>query len=216
MKIVGLTGKARAGKDTVAQIALDWCKENGVRAERFAFADPLKVSVAAAFGLPEHEALEFCNWMKQPGVFVTAERLEGAAPSPKVIEGCTGRRVTGRQYLQLYGTEAHRDTFGTDFWVAVTEAIIDQANATYDLDVVFLTDARFENEVDMVHRLDGEVWEVARPTQGNPLAAGEELHTSEAGLPESKLDFGIRNVGTIADLEAKVRLICEQRLEGKK
>jgi hypothetical protein len=210
VKIIGLTGKAGAGKDTVAQLALEWCGENGLNAERLAFADPLKVSAAACFGVPAHAALDFCNWLKQPGVFVTAERLEGEGSLPSSVtnaSGIKGKRVTGRQLLQLFGTEAHRDVFGTDFWVEVTERKLAERAGT-DLDVVFLTDPRFPNEATMIHKHEGEVWEVVRPGQDEV-----ESHASEAGLPDGAIEFQIHNTGTLDDLRELIRSVCESNLE---
>ncbi len=210
MKIIGLAGKAGAGKDTVAQLALEWCKEKGIAAERFAFADPLKVSAAACFGIPPHQALTFCNWLKQPGIYVSAERRgeEGQDVPVSVVgmHGIKGKKVSGRQFLQHYGTEAHRDVFDHEFWVHVTESKLNAAAG--NLDVAFLTDPRFKNESDMIRRHDGEVWEVVRP--GLPDV---ESHSSEAGLPEGAIEFQINNDGSLDDLRALVRLVCESNLE---
>jgi hypothetical protein len=203
MRIIGLAGAAGSGKDTVAGFALEWCEERGLKAERLAFADPLKVSAAACFGIPAHEAIEWCNWLKQPGAFVTAESLEGKNGAPG--DGIRWKRVSGRQLLQFFGTEGHRDVFGSEFWVEVTERKIGERAGI--VDVVFVTDPRFKNEADMIHRHNGEIWEVARPGQETI-----EAHRSENGLPEDMLDFGIRNVGTLDDLRSAVRLVCEERL----
>lgn len=215
MKIIGLTGAAGAGKDTVAQIALEWCGERDITAERVAFADPLKISAAACFGVTPSRALEFCNWLKQPGVFVTAERLEGEGDIPVgVVEasGIKGKSVSGRQFLQFFGTEAHRDVFDSEFWVNATMHPLDERFRELRApDVVFITDPRFPNEAAAIHERGGEVWEIVRPGQSKV-----EAHASEAGLPEAEIDFGIRNVGTLEELTDKVRLICEQKLEGAK
>lgn len=215
MKIIGLTGAAGAGKDTVAEIALQWCAEKDIKAERVAFADPLKISAAACFGIPASKALEFCNWLKQPGVFVIAERLEGEGDIPaEIVEasGIKGKSVSGRQFLQFFGTEGHRDVFGSEFWVNATMHPLDERFRELRApDVVFITDPRFPNEAAAIHERGGEVWEIVRPGQSKV-----EAHASEAGLPEAEIDFGIRNVGTLDDLTDKVRLICEQKLEGAK
>lgn len=210
MKIIGLTGAAGAGKDTVCGFALEWCEEHGLKAERLAFADPLKVSAAACFGMSRAKALEFCNWMKQPGVFVTVERLEGEGDLPVSVaeaSGVRGKTVTGRQFLQLYGTEAHRDVFGSEFWVEVTERKLAERAGT-DVDVVFLTDPRFPNEAKMIHKHGGEIWEVVRPGQSKV-----EAHASEAGLPEGAIEFQIHNSSNLDALRVLVRSVCESNLE---
>jgi hypothetical protein len=204
MKIIGLTGAAGSGKDTVAGVALEWCEEHGLNAERLAFADPLKISAAACFGVAAEDALEFCNWLKQPGRYVIAAQLEGhqntRSDDPQV-------RVSGRQFLQFFGTEAHRDVFGTEFWVEVTERELAKRAGT-DLDVVFLTDPRFPSEATMIHKHDGEIWEVVRPQQSKV-----EAHASEAGLPEGAIEFQIHNVSSLDALRVLVRSVCEANLK---
>lgn len=210
MKIIGLTGAAGSGKDTACGFALEWCEDHGLTAERVAFADPLKVSAAACFGYPASKALEFCNWLKQPGVFVTAERQEGEGDIPLSVaeaHGIKGKRVSGRQFLQFYGTEAHRDVFGTGFWTDALLAVI-QEKVDEGLDVVFITDTRFPNEGQAVSDL-GEIWAVKRE-----LAHTVEAHASEEPLPDDLIDLQVNNVGTLADLQAEVHLVCEARLGG--
>ena len=50
MKIIGLSGKKRSGKDTVYQVAGDYLKKNKAKAGRVAFADPLKHEIAEITG----------------------------------------------------------------------------------------------------------------------------------------------------------------------
>jgi len=207
VKVIGLTGKAGAGKDTAAKFALEWCAERNINAKRFAFADPLKQSVAAAFNIEPHIALEWCNWLKQPGVFVTAERLEGEGDMPCEFTNLRGRRLSGRRFLQFFGTEAHRDVFGTDFWVEVTKHKLAQAELD-QVEVAFLTDPRFDNEADMIHMFDGEVWELVRPG-----LSAVEVHASEDGLPQDKIDMYVNNVGNLEDLRDAISLCCEVSLE---
>jgi len=50
MKIIGLSGKKRSGKDTVYQVAGDYLKKNKAKAGRVAFADPLKHEISEITG----------------------------------------------------------------------------------------------------------------------------------------------------------------------
>lgn len=208
MKIIGLAGKARAGKDTAAGFILEWCKEHDLKAERLALADPLKVSVAAAFGIAPDAALDFCDWLKQPGRYVIAAQLEGhqntRSEDPQ-------QRVSGREFLQRYGTESHRDVFGSDFWVEVAERDL-AARECLGVDVVVITDCRFPNEASMVNeQRDGEVWEVVRPDNAS-LKDGLEAHSSEVGLPDGAIEFQINNDGTPEDLRSLIGSVCESNL----
>lgn len=212
MKVIGLTGAAGSGKDTACGFALAWCEANGYIAERVAFADPLKVSAARALGAPSEwtteQCVDFCNEIKQPNVTIHVALFHpgstGPEPEPPEWEPLT--EITGRQYLQFYGTEAHRDVFGETFWQDVTRAALDEKEAE-GVDVVFITDTRFENEGRFVAER-GEVWSIERP-----LETKVEAHASEVPLPDALLTRVINNTGTLEDLRDQIRLVCEERME---
>lgn len=209
MKIIGLTGKAGSGKDTVAKLALEWCEERGISAERAAFADPLKVSAARALGLtPDastEKALQFCSELKEDG------RIKVELPTGP-LDPIREHEISGREFLQWYGTEAHRDVFGDEFWVNATmEPLDERFRELRAPDVAFITDCRFPNEAGAVNDRCGEVWEVVRPG-----VAEVATHSSEAGLPEGAIEFQINNDGDLDDLRALVRSVCETNLEGAK
>ena len=89
IKLIGITGKARSGKDTFAQTLTE---EHGF--QRMAFADPLKQATAAAFG-----------W-KLAALFDEGFK-EHEDPFWK---------VKVRRALQVTG-DIFRHTFGDDHWV---------------------------------------------------------------------------------------------------
>ena len=85
--------------------------------------------------------------------------------------------VTGRFCLQTLGTEWGRMTVNNDIWVncmrkKLTEAFFDEYHP------VIIDDLRFENEADLIHELDGEVWELDRKN----FAPESDDHVSEAGV----------------------------------
>lgn len=217
MKVIGLTGAAGSGKDTVAGFALDWCAENGITAERVALADPLKMSAARSLGAPvewtAEKCVDFCNDLKQPGIEIivlqySEEAVEGTDVPMPTSELWT--KISGRQYLQFYGTEAHRQVFGESFWTDVTKDIIDQ-KASEGVDIVFITDARFDDEARFVRNQDewrGEVWRIFRDA-----AKPVEAHASEAGVLPALVDLLITNDGSLDDLHAAVCLVCDAQLK---
>jgi hypothetical protein len=187
MRIIGLTGEARAGKDTVAKMI----EQHYYLAEvvRTGFAWKLKLSAMRIFhpNATQEMALEWADWLKTQADVVIEETD---------VIGVTNQ-ITGRAFLQNYGTEAHRDTFGEDFWLdAVLWAGRD------DCDILVISDARFENEVQRIRDRGGEVWRVERPGNVNPDAVG--AHASEQRIPDEYVTTTIVNDGSLRDLEAKV------------
>lgn len=175
--VIGLTGKAGAGKDTVAGLlaAAD------ARVEIRAFAEPLKRSVAALFGIDRSD--------------VDRLKVNPRAEVWIVLGNCRARAQSFRTLLQRYGTEAHRDVFGADFWLDATLPLAEDRRGK----VIVVTDCRFPNEAERIRAVGGEVWRVERPAA---LLAGEEAaHVSEAGLPDGLVDRVIPNAGAIDDLQ---------------
>lgn len=138
LALIGLAGRAGAGKDEVARILTDF------GFERRAFADKLR---AVAYAADPHVQGRLSNggW----------ERL-----STLVDEvGWDRAKQFGdvRRFLQRLGTEGVRAHLGYDTWV---EAI--------DLDAtrIAIADVRFENEAEFVRSRGGVVWRVLRDAAG--------------------------------------------------
>jgi hypothetical protein len=186
MRIIGLTGRARSGKDTVAGILAD---ELGGNVVRQGFADKLKLSAARIFH-PEYDveqAIAWCNVVKEGARLGAGVDFEWGYES---VGSCTGR-----EFLQRYGTEAHRDVFGEDFWL---DAVLPAGRD--DADVLVIPDVRFVNEAERVRARGGELWEIRRPGVGIG-----EAHVSEAGIPGTLWTCLLHNDGDIDDLRTVVR-----------
>lgn len=185
--IIGLHGFARVGKDTVADLIIE--ESSGV-CEKVGFADVLKLSAARAFG-----ALRSPDDVGVDAVRRWADRLKTRLTIQIVDdEGNLHHEVSGRQFLQRYGTEAHRDIFGDDFWVDALEL------QRPGVDFLLVTDVRFPNEAAAIHKAGGEVWKVVRDVET------VESHVTERSLPGGCIDREIENYGTIDDLREKVKV----------
>lgn len=177
MKIIGLTGQKRSGKDTVAGLiemhtSRPWQK----MALRESFAGPIRRAVADMLGwnateLEEHKELPL-------------PRLDG---------------VTPRHMMQTLGTEWGRQMILPDLWIRILETKLETAIATGGYDVAVITDVRFPNEAKMIKSMDGIIVRVVRP--GLPPPDG---HSSETPLPDELVDATIVNDATISELSAKV------------
>lgn len=68
--VITLTGKARSGKDTVAQMVVDWCKKNNKAPFTLAYADQLKNMVSRNFNYSEDNKEEGRHYLQEFGDLV--------------------------------------------------------------------------------------------------------------------------------------------------
>lgn len=203
MRVIGLHGKAQSGKDTTCDIIKDWGANFHYTVERDAFADRLKISAARALGFEgdDYECIMFCDDLKFAGEIKVEWDQEALDESPSVTTSWDGWSITGRQYLQLYGTEAHREVFDTDFWI---KQVTEQER---DCDILVITDVRFPNEAEAIRQMGGEVWQIVRGGSG----AGN--HASEKAISNYLIDLVISNNGSLAGLRKSVFACMETELE---
>jgi hypothetical protein len=175
--IIGLTGYAQSGKDTVAKVLVE-----NFGYTRVAFADKIRDFVYEMNPMVD-------NIVGEP-IFLK-ERVkhygwETAKKDPHV-----------RRTLQDVGVAA-RKLFGDDFWV--DEAMKTMLNDPRpDMNYV-ITDVRFLNEADMIRANQGQLWRVKRI--GVSAVNG---HVSEHELDNHPVDQIFTNDGTVKDLEAMIK-----------
>lgn len=194
--IIGLTGVARSGKNTVASFINNNFSESYYCYEH-SFAGKLKQSaIAALIGsvVSEEDAILACDLLKEDSEIIIKMPMDIGGSSPMV----NWQKLTGRQYLQWYGTEAHRHIFGEDFW---TDIVLDEISNRKDgsvweenLDVI--TDVRFPDEAKSIQYMYGKIVRVNRPGLGQ-----NDAHVSEQGIPDELVDFEIWNDGSLDQLK---------------
>lgn len=190
--IIGLQGKKRSGKDTVASFLPPTFT-------RYAFAGPLKQLLTDATGIDffsddakeTNQNVEINMWVlcKYFGIYISWTDFKELDSSCLLsFEGTLHIYTSKRKLLQFVGTEIGRAKKGLNFWV-------DKLQAT-DNDLV-VTDVRFKSEVDKIKQLGGVVITVERPG-----LESTDTHSSER-LP-SIGDYVLTNDGTLDDLKNKV------------
>ena len=195
-KIIGICGLIGSGKGTVADIL-----EESHGFVKISFADSLKDAVAAVFGwqrsLLAGDTDESRAWREEVDVW-WAERLGNP-------------HLTPRWVLQQWGTEVCRDGFHKDIWIASVERKVRDITLTmaenYAEAKVVIPDTRFPNEVDLIQRMNGKVWRVARGKDPAWFARYRrrgmiptDIHPSEWAWARSVFDATIQNDGTLEDL----------------
>lgn len=166
--LIGLHGRKQAGKDTVFRRTAHLMRDV-VDVQRVSFADLLYESAAAALGV----SVDFLQTYKTDPDVVVSVMGSGGIYTELPIRG----------YLQRYGTEAHRDVFGPNFWV-------DAVDLEHAGRIVMVTDVRFPNEAEAVRRAGGSVWRVIGPAEVEDAGDG---HASETPLPLGLVDDELRN-----------------------
>jgi hypothetical protein len=170
--VLGLSGWARSGKDTVA----DYLVENEGYT-KVSFSAPMK---EAMYRLnPRITVNEVVNTALRVGVDVYG------------WEGLKERSPDIRGLLQRFGTEVGREMFDENFWVDYA------LNSIEDGSKVVISDVRYPNEADAIRELGGKVFRVER----NGVFAANE-HASEHALDGYNFDGKIENNGSIEGLYA--------------
>jgi hypothetical protein len=172
--VLGISGWARSGKDTVA----DYLVENH---------GYMKVS----FSTPMKEAMYRLN----PRITVNEVQNTALRIGVDIYgwEGLKDRSPDIRGLLQRFGTEIGREMFDEDFWVDYA------LNSIPDGGKAVISDVRYPNEADAIRQLGGKVYRVERD---GVFAANE--HASEHALDAYKFDGKIQNNGTIQGLQQNV------------
>ena len=199
IRVIGVVGFIGSGKGTVADFLV---KHHGFVKDSLAAS--LKDSVSCMFGWPrdllEGDTKESRDFREKVDEF-WSEKLKRPGFTPRLA-------------LQLMGTEAGRDVFGQDMWIASLEKrIIARGEPTV------VADVRFPNEIDWIHSIGGKVIMVQRGdnphwyhdavvlnTGGLKTASIKEPpeHYSEWAWIGSKYDMLIRNDIGLNDLENTV------------
>jgi energy-coupling factor transporter ATP-binding protein EcfA2 len=197
-KFVGIAGKKGTGKNTLAEMLKEAMEDEGVKVAITGFANPLKLSVYRLFTgdlkATEERAVQWVDHRKGDWEVTLDSHTTW------------GERESFRQFLQRYGTEAHRDTFGENFWVE--QALNEFKWAKYDF--VILADVRFENEAEAIQDTGGFILNMKRTTPQDG-----DTHVSEKDLPNDYVDMYVNNEGHMDQLQASANVLAEDIIMGR-
>jgi hypothetical protein len=175
--LIGLAGYKGSGKDTVG----DYLQEKYFF-ERRSFMDKMKESAAAAFNV---NPILWDVWKNDPDAQVRLTTNSG-----KILTRT--EPLTVRQFLQNYGSEAHRGIFGENFWIDHALKGIDPTARTV------ITDARLDTELAAISRYgDGDAFNIRIVRDGTKDG---DNHSTEVAPSPTLIDYTIYNNGTIEEL----------------
>jgi hypothetical protein len=179
--VIGLSGRARAGKDTSSQAIID-ARGDQYDIRRSAFGDALKVELYDALLQPMHP-----YWATPHGrdYFVLPHPANQFEHRSEKIEWVNRYKDLLGKHLQTYGTDFIRaqDSF---HWVRAWKKQLDIDQPQ----VSIVTDVRFLNEAYLVKALGGFMVRINR--HGFVLTDGRSMaHKSETELDDFKFDYTI-------------------------
>lgn len=203
MILIGLAGLKGSGKDTAGQILVE---EHGF--ELLKFAKPLYDSAAALLNV--HPSI-LDNYKNDPRARVQLLLPRGGTEVCTDIE----RDFSVREYLQRYGTEAHRDIeeFGPSVW---TDLLINKilAVGTASSRRFVVTDARFENECQALCNVGGFLYYIERDARYGDTYG--DAHASEIPPPRTLIYNFIDNSGSLGALRSRMAALADLHINGRK
>jgi hypothetical protein len=176
MKLIGLTGLAGSGKDSVGALL----RMAGY--QRFAFGDCVRQEVA--------DLLENGTVLPEWGVSLNVN-VDPRDEAKKVWEKPTSSWM--RYILQRHGTEFRRAQ-DPDYWLK--KLVVEFRHARPHHAVI--TDVRYLNEAQFVRDRGGEIWRVVRP------GVEAMAHSSEQEQQRIEADVCLENNSTLYDLAGQV------------
>lgn len=173
--LIGVLGRKGSGKDTLSDYV---CRKYGYK--KMAFATPLKEACKILFNFTDEQ--------------VNSDLKE-------VID--TKWSVTPRQALQYLGTDVFRNDIkkilpdiDNNFWVKSLFVKYTNFREVDNKTGIIISDVRFQNEIDYIHKNNGIIIKLTRPNNPSSLDA----HESEKNIDNMNGDYTIINDGTIDDL----------------
>lgn len=190
MILLGIAGRKGSGKDTLASSLLRWwghsaslLKDGSI----YHMADTLKEVSMGLFGL-DHSLVYGTQQQKESptayawGDMPTYDLM--ADPKPP-----RNKRMTGREFLQYFGTEVCRTMNPMVHIDATIKRILADEEQSMAIDyLAVVADLRFPNECDVIRRHGGKV---VLLTRGE--AAKSDGHASENSLENYEFDAVIDN-----------------------
>ena len=185
--IIGITGKKRSGKDTIADYLIDTRAFGGYK-----FATPIKNAVADIFLWDD-------RWVN--GEFKeTVDPRWGISP---------------RQAQQVMGTELFRERMpevledfstliGSDIWVKRFQYWYEGLPEHFN---VVVSDVRFKNEAAIITAMGGKIIRVKRD-----VLESNDTHASEVEMEMIEPHYVVVNNGTIPELHAKISILYKAML----
>ena len=181
MRLIGLTGYAGAGKDSVCQVL----QERRAGIARAAFADALKAEVAAAYGVDLSVFNDPATKEISTPVLAASRCIEPGFQRFLGAHMAALRKLKPRSVMQQWGDYRRADD--PKYWIRRLATTVEMARVL-GWSTVIITDVRAANEAAWVRAQGGRLWRVTRPDV-KPRSG----HWSEHALRDAPADAVLAN-----------------------
>lgn len=214
--IIGLTGQARAGKDTFADHI-----NKGYRFTRIGLADPMKRFCKELFDFSDEQ-------LYGDERDLSDRRYPRRNPMPATPEEAqSGDYLTPRYALQTLGTEWGRDCYENiwiEYGIGIAKELI-KGYATYDMktglqfvekDVgeiggAVFSDLRFKNEFEAVRKAGGILIRIKRDeANGDVGIIGHASEAEQREVPDDYFDHVIHNPPGLANYYSAIDVLMRK------
>ena len=182
MKAVAICGYKGSGKDFVANVLINWARQNNFYGRKAAFADPIKWVIMDAFDLTSEEEYDM---FKRSSVRLANDKV-----------------IPGRDILRSIGMTMR--SFNQDEFVKRMDNYIKRFSPPQNMEgIVVITDLRFKNEVKWAKENHIPIIKVKRNS------AVFDGHVSEMEIDDFLCDYIIDNNRDPEQTEAHVKKIAD-------
>jgi len=179
--IIGISGKMRSGKSTVAEMIQLMANGNY---KICSFADKIKAMVSIATG-------------------VDYDEIDDKKNDYLPVEFQYKEIKTYRHLLQKFGTDAVRNNLGENFWINCLFIDLDYTD-------VIVPDVRFLNEAEAIKKRDGLLIKVVNE-HADTLTLTENKHISETEMDKYEdFDIVVENNSSIDELLKQIENIISK------
>jgi len=195
--LIGVTGRSKAGKDTVCKMAVRHLNRYRKDGTILALATPLKEICYAVYG-PAYGV---------PRTAFFGSQAEKEQPIPAIP------LWTGRKILQHVGTEGFRAISSEVWGLHLIGSAADALKGRSDRHVVFVSDVRYPDEAALIRNAGGIIVKLVRPSidkLAETTSIGLANHASEANFDRIECDYSINNYDrSLGDLDDLVLNMLE-------
>ncbi len=201
--VVFLSAKARAGKDTAADILLDELSKEYI-VDRYKFANRLKEYSKNDFSILYERFSEYFLKIKEDLIEANvSEDIINSLEQELIVTDDnfeSNKNIISRSIMEVIGTEIFRNKFSDSYWRDIVKNEILEDN----VEIAFITDVRFDNEIDMFD--DNDDIKTLKVRINRSSLNDNNNHPSNISLDKyDKFDVVIENDSSLLDFENKVK-----------